>query len=740
MVLAIVLLLIASFACGCAPAADAQLLSQWTLHASPDRALVIQLPRHVDAEVQPRTVYALETTVDVPAAWAGRSLALTIPFLPALVELDVDGHRIDALETETRAAYRRSGPHVFEVPPELVRDGTLHLSLLVHHAWSASAWVDTVPRLTPADQPDSAASWLRTINGTVALFSFGGLLQVSLMYLAIFAFDRQRIAYLWFAIQGLSASYYDLWVQGCTQHWFGTTDTSGVGALLALAPIASVYFTHALLQLGRPSRLWLLLLGLAVASSLVLSDPFQIPLRMAITVFCVAVTMIYQVVVCVRLLRSKNPPMGTKFVLFAWLVLAAVAWPDLAFWLGLGELAGGARLACAGLAVFSLTQSLLLARQHFGSLREADRLTSQLRERIDLLERHEAEMKVLNEELQRQIGDRSRQLFAALSLVSGRAQARTSLAPGHVVQKRYEVVRKIGAGGMGTVYEVKRLADGQRFALKMARSLDGVELARTAREAQIAATASHPHIVTIFDVDVADEGYLFLVLEYVDGTELGELRPRFADARFACEVLAQVAEGLAALHARDIVHRDLKPTNVLVRLDANKPFAKLADFGISRNLVEDPTDGSRVSLSVAPPPPGNPDDEETNLVSTDARAATRRTPSSTSSLTQAGQVIGTPFYIAPELALGQSALGPAVDAFSFGTMAFDLLVGQKPYEEPPLMLRLEGRPLPEPPSLAEARADLPRAVSDAIQRCLDPDPGRRPTAAQLAETLRASLA
>ncbi len=118
---------------------------------------------------------------------------------------------------------------------------------------------------------------------------------------------------------------------------------------------------------------------------------------------------------------------------------------------------------------------------------------------------------------------------------------------------------------MGRVYEVERVVDGMRLALKVLARPDGMaELRALSREAQIAGTLRHPNVVALVDVDVAPTGFLYLVMELVSGTSLREHGERYGDVTWAMGILRQVSEGLTAIHACGVVHRDLKPANVLI--------------------------------------------------------------------------------------------------------------------------------------------------------------------------------
>jgi hypothetical protein len=323
---------------------------------------------------------------------------------------------------------------------------------------------------------------------------------------------------------------------------------------------------------------------------------------------------------------------------------------------------GGFRLTPFSVAAFVLAHALMLAHHQVSRRLELEHTASELR---------------------RQIAQRSRELSEALMQL-----ARDSAAPeiGRTIDGRYRIICERGRGGMGTVYEVERVADGHRLALKMWRGYaDARGLARFAREAELAAGASHPNLVPIIDVGISD-GTMFVVMPFVDGGSLEALRPRFGDTAWALPILAQIAAGLAELHARGIVHRDLKPANVLLA----DGVARISDFGVASLHDADPL--AAATLDVTPPPNGP--------------------------LTRAGELLGTPHYLAPELRSGAEAATPASDVFAAGVIAHELLAGESPGERP------------------AALADLPRQLRELVERSLDPDPKRRPTAVELGRGFR----
>ncbi len=195
-------------------------------------------------------------------------------------------------------------------------------------------------------------------------------------------------------------------------------------------------------------------------------------------------------------------------------------------------------------------------------------------------------------------------------------------------------------------------------------------------------------------------------MELVPGPTLAEQGARYGDARWALPILRQVASGLAAMHAHGIVHRDLKPRNVL--LDGER--VKVADFGIA-------------SLTARAPLGGGVEGDAT--LSLDDRAQ----------LTASGVFMGTPLYMAPELARGAREATTGADVFSFGVVAYELLANRLPFAAPPVLARLHGLSPPPPPPLAELHPEISPSLAALVDRCLAQSPEARPSAAELATTL-----
>ena len=205
--------------------------------------------------------------------------------------------------------------------------------------------------------------------------------------------------------------------------------------------------------------------------------------------------------------------------------------------------------------------------------------------KLAMLETRTSEIQSLNEELRRQIEQRSRRLMSTImQRQGGKAPAMQPLEPGKILVGRYRVHRQIGRGAMGAVYEVERTSDGKRLAAKLLSTrADKASLLRFTREAQIMSRLSHKNLIGIADIDMTAGGVLFIVLELVSGGSLLKLRHRYGDTRWALCVLRQISDALAAIHQAGIVHRDLKPGNVLIASakETELPLVKLADFGVS---------------------------------------------------------------------------------------------------------------------------------------------------------------
>ena len=277
---------------------------------------------------------------------------------------------------------------------------------------------------------------------------------------------------------------------------------------------------------------------------------------------------------------------------------------------------------------------------------------------------------------------------------------------GTTLDGRYLVEEHLTTGGMGAVFRGRHVYMRKDVALKVLRpdlsaSADLVE--RFRREAQIAASLEHPHIVRVTDFGRTPEGWLFLTMELLFGESLFERLRREGSLppEEAVTILWQVCDGLEAAHARGVVHRDLKPENVfLARSPSGREVTKILDFGIAK-MAEPSEVGS----------------------------------------TQAGMVVGTPEYLSPEQATGSEVDGRA-DLYTVGLMAWRALTGRHPFkaDDPRSLLMMQAtRPVPP---LTEARPDLAEvpALVALVARACEKDPAARfQTAAEMKAALETAL-
>ncbi len=745
--LALVLVL---FVAGC-EGGSGQRLTRWTLDAPGVTARSVDFPVHLDGELPHRLItYRLTTTVPLDARLVGHDVELVLPSLAAFASLRVNGQpaRLTG-ERDPAAEYGGSMPRSWLLPAAATSSGEpITFELEVTHRSTRSAWLNVAPELAPAGETPPWIEHIRLLNELGGWFGLIALSQVGLTFLAVYFWDRRRRAYLWFAIQALTASYYPAYILGLPALVLGWAGQNLLLAqALAVAPIISVDFTADFFGLPRPHRAWRVALVVALASPILvtLKDPRFLDLSVASPIVgaCVICSVVYQIVTGIRLLRTYPDRNTALFFLCSWIALGASSWVDVLAWVGGPDLLGGGRPACLGLGVFGIFQSMLLGRSHFRSLAEADGLNDRLRGQVRDLEERQGEIASLNDELRRQIGRRSSDILGALTRNPGSAHFEG--VAGHVIEARYRILGTLGSGGMGAVYEVERLSDGKHLALKVALEVSGLALARLAREAQIATRVHHPNVVSIVDADVAEAGYAYLVMELVQGTSLADCDEGH-DVSWKLDVLTQVLVGVEALHAQNIIHRDLKPSNILLARDqTSRPLVKITDFGISRWLEDEPRDARLIAREEATVearfsnrPPAR-DDHGTGPTTRDRPGPPPREPQSTPQLTRAGAISGTPLYVAPELADGPEYLTPAVDIFSFGVVAYRLLTGKLPFREAPLDARLAGRSIPPPAPLGSMCHQVSPRLAEALDACLALTASERPTLERLVTVLRAEI-
>jgi GAF domain-containing protein len=354
--------------------------------------------------------------------------------------------------------------------------------------------------------------------------------------------------------------------------------------------------------------------------------------------------------------------------------------------------------------------------------RALDAMRRDVQAKIHMLEAKNAEVEVLNEELRRKIEERTVNLLSVL-LADGTDVAPPRFKRGELIGARYRVVCELGHGSMGVVYEVERTRDYRRLAVKiLSGKSDKVAMARFLREAQILAKLDNPYLISIVDIDVTEFGLLYLVMELFTGQTLLRHQSHFGNVRWGLSALRQIAEGLAAVHARGVVHRDLKPSNVLVALgNDGMPRVKLADFGIS-TLV-----GDRASFEQPRVDASSVEDDAETL-------ELQRSPSGRMEFTKTGVLLGTPTYMAPELARPSRISHAASDIFALGVIAFEILTCNRAFAAPPIFLVAQGEPLVRPSGLRKV-AGLSPKLAVLFESCMAEQPEARPTARHIADTL-----
>jgi serine/threonine-protein kinase len=260
---------------------------------------------------------------------------------------------------------------------------------------------------------------------------------------------------------------------------------------------------------------------------------------------------------------------------------------------------------------------------------------------------------------------------------------------GRTIKGRYQIVKKLGEGGMGKVYLAEQVNIGRKVALKVlqvAYANADEYVARFRREAKLAASLNHPNIVTIYDFDQSEDGSLFLAMEYIEGRSLSEVIRGDAPLGInrVVRLGVQIAEGLGAAHRAGVIHRDIKPDNVMVFGGGGEEQIKLMDFGIAR----------------------------------------LRDASATTHLTQTGMIMGTPSYMAPEQAEGKE-ITASTDLYAWGIVFYEMLSGRVPFtaSTPAAVLIKHLQETPQP--LRELRQEIPEALQRIVNQALEKKPERR---------------
>lgn len=265
-----------------------------------------------------------------------------------------------------------------------------------------------------------------------------------------------------------------------------------------------------------------------------------------------------------------------------------------------------------------------------------------------------------------------------------------ALAPGDLIAQKYRIVRKLGEGAMGVVYagvhELLKTQVALKFLHKDLAERPGLGV-RFLQEAQVAARIRSPHVAAVWDADTW-HGMPFLVMEFLPGETLRKLldRERKLSLANTVDFAAQILLGLEAAHALSVVHRDLKPDNVFVTQEREGVVLKLIDFGIAK--LRQPDQGS----------PG---------------------------LTEAGMILGTPEYMAPEQVVEAAKVDHRADVYSVGAMLYEMLSGHTVVERSSLEATLIAVQMGQIRPLSELDPSLPKSLEAIVMRALSRDREQR---------------
>jgi tRNA A-37 threonylcarbamoyl transferase component Bud32 len=277
------------------------------------------------------------------------------------------------------------------------------------------------------------------------------------------------------------------------------------------------------------------------------------------------------------------------------------------------------------------------------------------------------------------------------------AGAKFDALVGTTLAERYEIIRRIGEGGMGAVYEAKHSIIGKRVAIKvlLEKFLENEELmARLLQEARLASSIGHQNIVDVTDFGTTRDGRAFVVMEFLEGEPLSELIMR--DAPLPVErslaIIKQVASALGAAHAKGIVHRDVKPENVYLVRRGDLDFVKVVDFGVSKAVRTQEEAGSEWQR-----------------------------------LTRTGAVLGTPLFMSPEQASGCEDLDARADIWATALILYECLTGELPFRGTNylgVIAQIQNKDV-QPPSALRPELGIPEAVDRMVMHGLEKDRTRR---------------
>src|SRR5262245_5406645 len=263
---------------------------------------------------------------------------------------------------------------------------------------------------------------------------------------------------------------------------------------------------------------------------------------------------------------------------------------------------------------------------------------------------------------------------------------------GQILDGRYRLIRKLGEGGMGEVYAAEHIHIEKRFAIKLLRPeivSNAEAVTRFRQEARSSSSIGHRNIIAIEDFGQLADGRIYMCMELLNGAALNEIITQPVGVDRLLNIMIQTGHGLAAAHAKGIIHRDMKPENVFVTIGpSGEDIPKLLDFGIAKVSGND----------------------------------------GQNHLTRTGTIFGTPFYMAPEQALG-NPVDARTDIYAVGVIMYECFSGSLPFQGDSFMGILTQHITMEPEPVAQRAAkagrQLPPGLAETITRCMQKNPAHR---------------
>src|SRR4051812_39248079 len=263
---------------------------------------------------------------------------------------------------------------------------------------------------------------------------------------------------------------------------------------------------------------------------------------------------------------------------------------------------------------------------------------------------------------------------------------------GQILDGRYRITRKLGEGGMGEVYAADHVHIEKKFAIKLLRPeivSNPEAVTRFRQEARSSSSIGHRNIIAIEDFGQLADGRIYMCMELLNGAALNDLIKQQQPVERLLNIIIQTGHGLAAAHAKNITHRDMKPENIFVTVGPQgEDIPKILDFGIAKVSGND----------------------------------------GQNHLTRTGTIFGTPFYMAPEQALG-NPVDARTDIYAMGVIAYEVFAGSLPFQGESFMgiltQHISTEPEPVAQRAAKAGRQLPPGLADIVTRCLRKNPAER---------------